>query len=81
MRISSRSDEAEMEKSLDDLIDPLSGSLNQKISRIQHNLKLIMSEFLNEKYRITGSKGAIYKIGISRELIQFSEENNSDTLK
>lgn len=77
MRISSRSDEAEMEKSIDDLIDPLSGSLNQKISRIQHNLNLIMSTYLIEDYKIRGSKGFPYRISIDRNLIQFSDENHS----
>jgi hypothetical protein len=77
MRISTRSDEADMEKSIDDMIDPLSGSLNQKLSRIQHNLNLIMYQYLTQDYAIKGSKGLPYKITIDRNLIQFSDENHS----
>jgi hypothetical protein len=81
MRISSRSDEMEMEKSIEDLIDPLSGSLNQKISRIQHKLKLLMTNILVSNYSIRGAKGLVYRIFLDRNLLKFSDENYIGTIK
>ena len=81
MRISSRSDVMEMEKSIKDLIDPLSGSLNQKISRIQHKLKLLMTFILVDNYSIRGAKGLVYRIFLDRNLLKFSDENYIGTIK
>lgn len=81
MRISSRSDVMEMEKSIKDLIDPLSGSLNQKISRIQHKLKLLMTFSLVDNYSIRGAKGLVYRIFLDRNLLKFSDENYIGTIK
>jgi hypothetical protein len=80
-RISSRSDEIEMEKSIEDLIDPLSGSLNQKISRIQHKLKLLMTFSLEGNYSIRGAKANVYRIYLDRSLLKFSDENYIGTIK
>ncbi len=80
-RISSRSDEMEMEKSIEDLIDPLSGSLNQKISRIQHKLKLLMTFSLEGNYSIRGAKANVYRIYLDRSLLKFSDENYIGTIK
>jgi hypothetical protein len=80
-RISSRSDEMEMEKSIEDLINPLSGSLNQKISRIQHKLNLLMTFSLVSNYSIRGAKGLVYRIILDRSLLKFSDENYIGTIK
>jgi hypothetical protein len=81
MRISSRTNEVEMEKSIEDLINPLSGSLNQKISRILHKLKLLMTIILVENYSIRGEKGLVYKIFLDRNLLIFSNENDIHSIK
>ena len=63
--------ERRVAKSVDNLCDPLSDSLNQAISRVNRCIKSVITDKkLVEQYMITGTRGAKYGIALDPELME-----------
>ena len=55
---------------LNNLVDPLSGTLNQNLSRIKRFFKtIILDDNVAQQYYITGKRGAAYRISLPRNLV------------
>lgn len=63
-------DDEKARKNIDELCDPFSGSLNQKISRTREAVKrYVMVPDMAKSYMISGSKGKPYKIALDPNMI------------
>ena len=62
---------AEMENSINQLIDPTENSANEKISKIRKKLEDLLGEDMAKQYVIEGPKGKKRKIVIDRSLVSY----------
>ncbi len=74
LTVSPRGDLEQMNKSIKDLTDLESGSLNQKISRITAAFRQLLPSDLAQHYIITGPRGEARKIMLSRSLVTLPSE-------
>ena len=74
LTISPRDDVEQMKKSIDDLIDQESGSLNQKISRITAAFRKCLPSDIAQHYIITGPRGEARRILLDRTLVTLPGE-------
>lgn len=70
LTISNRENVAILKESIDDLIDPLSNSLNEKCSRIRSAFLMHIDEPLAREYFIDGVRGGKKFIKLPRELVE-----------
>lgn len=73
MRLTSKYDEEEIKRSIDDLVDIHHPSLNQKCSRIREAFRLVMDEEQAKQYYIDGPKGEAKKIAKAGTFINQSK--------
>ena len=74
LTISPRGDVEQMRRSIDDLVDPESGSLNQKISRITAAFRHLLPSDIAQHYIITGPRGDKRRIILDRSLLTLPRE-------
>ena len=74
LTVSPRGDVEQMRRSIDDLVDPESGSLNQKISRITAAFRSLMPTDWAQHYIITGPRGENRRIQLDRSLVSLPAE-------
>ena len=55
---------------IDNLCDPLNGAVRESISRIKKNVKDVIKSDEAQKYYISGNRGGVYKIELSRDMVQ-----------
>ena len=58
-------------KSIEDVMNPLSNSINEKCSRIKAAFMEAVDESIVEKYVITGERGEAKKITLPRDLVEW----------
>ena len=64
-----RADEA-AERIIDNVLNPLTGTLNQNLSRIKRFFKtVIIDDTVARQYYITGKRGQAYSITLPRHLV------------
>lgn len=68
-KITNRTDNIKLDKSLQDLLSPTSNSLNEKCSRIKDAFLSVIGDDLAKYYYITGDRGKIKSIKLPRELL------------
>lgn len=68
-RVSGRESIEEMEKSIDDVVNPTLNSINEKCSRIREAFVKHFDESIAKNYFITGGRATPKKISLDRELI------------
>ncbi len=74
LTVSPRDDMEQMRQSIDDLTNPESGSLNQKISRITAAFRQLMPSDLAQHYIITGPRGEARRVLLDRSLVSLPME-------
>lgn len=74
MTVSPRDDVEQMHRSIDDMVDLESGSLNQKISRITAAFRSLMPADMAQHYIITGPRGERRRILLDRSLVTLPAE-------
>lgn len=72
--ISPRSDMYAQNESINSLTDPISGSLNQKISRISAAFRNCLDTESTQPYIISGQRGAVRKIQLAADMISLPTE-------
>src|SRR5690606_9665874 len=72
-KITNRSDTDTLDKSLTDLLDPTSNSLNEKCSRIKEAFVSVIGDNLAQYYYITGERRRPKSIKLPRELVTFEK--------
>lgn len=72
-RVSRRSDLEVMQKSIQDMTDARSNSINEKCSRIKEAFVSKIDERIAEEYFITGNRLEPKRIRIDRNLVGFEE--------
>ena len=72
--ISPRSDMYAQNESINQLTDPTSGSLNQKISRISAAFRNCLNTESTQPYIISGKRGGIRKIQLAEDMISLPTE-------
>jgi len=71
-KISNRGNKKEIQDSIDDLIDPWTNSINEKISKIKNAFSLIIADNeMLQNYLITGTRGGKKQILLPKELISW----------
>lgn len=65
---------AAMRRSIDDVTNPLSNSINEKCARIRRAFVNELGEYLADYYTITGKRGEIKKIILDRNLVTWNQE-------
>lgn len=78
LTVSPRGDVEQMRRSIDDLVDPESGSLNQKISRITAAFRHQLPSDIAQHYIITGPRGDKRRIILDRSLLTLPRELQKD---
>ena len=73
-KVSNRSDLAQMEKSILDITDAKSNSINEKCSRIKEAFLSNLHEDLAKNYFVTGYRSSPKKIILDRKLVQIDSE-------
>lgn len=68
-KVSNRSIVEAMEKSIDDVVDPTSNSINEKCARIREAFISCFDERLANRYFVVGKRGEPKKVTLPRELI------------
>jgi hypothetical protein len=68
-KVSNRSIVEAMEKSIDDVVDPMSNSINEKCARIREAFISCFDERLANRYFVVGKRGEPKKVTLPRELI------------
>ncbi len=68
--LSPNSDTRRVQKAIDELVNPWSGSLVQKLSKIKRTILNVVGPLWAPQYAITGEKGGLYKIKLSREMVK-----------
>ncbi|MDG5799230.1 hypothetical protein QA597_02515 [Marinilabiliaceae bacterium ANBcel2] len=69
-QVSQREDKDEMDSSINDLVNPLSNSINEKCSRIKEAFVKQFSDDIARNYYIRGERGEPKKINIDRQMVQ-----------
>ncbi|WP_016777580.1 hypothetical protein [Anaerophaga thermohalophila] len=69
-RLSLRSNQ----KSIDKLVDPLSNSMSEKLSKIRNSFLFHHNESIVEPYVVSGKRGGPKKVSIKRELITIEND-------
>jgi hypothetical protein len=72
--VSNRESIESMKQSVNDLVDPLSNSVNEKLSRIRKAFYDLMSSDLAQHYIPDGARGEAKKIILDRNLIQLPSQ-------
>jgi hypothetical protein len=62
------------EKSIVDVTDPSSNSINEKCSRIREAFLREMNDEIARHYYVTGNRGEVKKIELNRDLVAWEEE-------
>lgn len=71
-KVGNRLDMEQIRKSINDLIDPRSNSINEKCSRIKEAFLLKIDDTIAHHYYITGNKSENKKVTLDRSLVIFS---------
>lgn len=69
MRTSVKDNMDEMRKSIDDIVDPFSNSVNVKVSRIKTAFRNIVNEFVAKAYCVTGPAGGVKSVPLDRDFV------------
>ena len=69
MDLSGRSDMAAMRRSIDALVNPLSNSLNEKVSRVKSAFLNVLDDRIAQYYYIDGEKGSTKSIRLNRRMV------------
>jgi len=69
--VANRSDKKEMQKSINELVNPVGNSINEKCSRIKEAFLKVMDERMAKHYFISGPRGGAKRIGLDRSLVTF----------
>ena len=72
-KITNRSDTDILDKSLADLLDPTSNSLNEKCSRIKEAFVSVIGDNLAQYYYVTGERRRPKSIKLPRDLVTFEK--------
>ena len=70
-KITKRSSIASVKKSIDDICDPTNNSLNEKCARVREAFLQHFDERLAMNYFITGERGEVKRIVLSRYLVEW----------
>jgi len=73
-RFSNQSTLDRIEESLDLLLDPLEGNLNETLSRIKRIVEKTVGKRAAPEYQITGNRGEPYRIALDSNLVLFETE-------
>lgn len=73
-KITKRTDSETLFKSLKDLVDPTSNSLNEKCSRIKDAFVSVIGDNVAKYYYVTGERGRPKSIKLPRELVTFEND-------
>lgn len=69
LTVKPNSQTSRVEKSIEDLVSPLSNSINEKCARINSILRSMLGKELAESYIIDGQRGSIKKVALPLEMI------------
>lgn len=75
LRITHRTSDEKISKSLDDLCDPTNNSINEKCARIREAFLSVIDDDIARHYYITGGRGEAKRIGLAQELRIINEAN------
>lgn len=75
-KLTNRSDNEAVQKSIEDITNPLKNSINEKCARIREAFISKFSETLAKNYFVTGRRGAPKKISLDRSLVSWEKEMN-----
>ena len=70
--VSSRTDNEQLKKSIDDLVDPTSNSLNEKCARLKAAFCQALDNSIAKNYYITGPRSDLRRIALPPELININ---------
>ena len=74
--------EAMASASIDELVNPMGNSLNEKLSMIRRSVKrYILDKQMAEHYVINGRRGELYRIALDPQLIHLPQSLKSLTAK
>jgi len=73
-RFSAQGTTEAIEASLNNLLDPLSGQMDQVLSRIKRKVNVILGARLAEHYLISGNRGERFKIHLDPDNIHFERD-------
>ena len=80
-RISGREKLGDMEKSINDVVNPTLNSINEKCSRIREAFIKHFDESIAQNYFITGERATPKKIALDRQLVVLEGEIKFDVTK
>lgn len=72
-KVTNRSSTDTLTQSLNDLLNPISNSLNEKCSRLKEAFVSVIGDDLAKYYYVTGERGRLKSIKLPRELVAFEE--------
>ena len=67
--LSGRGDVEGMRRSIDDLVSPLSNSINEKVSKVKKAIRDVVDERVARHYYIDGAKGEARRVPLSRDML------------
>jgi hypothetical protein len=73
-KVTNRVSKVKFEKSMDDLSNPFSNSVNEKCSRIRRVLVGLLDERIAKNYYITKGRNKLKQITLDRSLVVFEDE-------
>lgn len=76
-KLTNRSDNEAVQKSIEDITNPLKNSINEKCARIREAFISKFSETLAENYFVTGHRGTPKKISLDRSLVTWEKDLNA----
>jgi len=73
-KLANSDDRFKVEKSITDLTDPSSNSINEKCSRIREAFLREINDEIACQYYVTGNRGEVKKIELNRDLVVWEGE-------
>jgi predicted house-cleaning noncanonical NTP pyrophosphatase (MazG superfamily) len=74
-KVTNRVSKVKFKKSMDDLCNPFSNSINEKCSRIRRVFVVLLDERIAKNYYITKGRNKLKQITLDRSLVVFEDEN------